>query len=175
MEDVRGGLITSVQNTHSEYSKWLEGAKFFLEVQVNGDDFDLMVMGYRPIGQSMSGVFEGFCHDPHPAPMGIRDVDEDDDDAWEEIANYHASLLAKNARLTISDHEIRLDIGENYSSVIQDYEAVGAGFGEGESRGFYEDFFWNENDAGLWSVEGDAPYVDPSDEFYIEDDPPDEV
>lgn len=156
MEDIRGGLIVNVQNTHAEYREELEGVKFFLMVQMDGITLNLMVWGYRPClcegGDGME-VFEGECDDLYPTPADIS-YPAEDDEAWDALEGHYASLLARDARLTISDEEVRLEIGKSYSSILTDYEVLGD-----ESEWYNEDDApYMEDDAGLWSIEGDTSY-----------------
>lgn len=165
MEEISGSPILNVTITHEEYQKWLRGVNFFLVAWADGTDFDIVVHGYKPSGKEDCLVFEGYCDDLHPAPIDIIYPHEDGEDAWKKLEQCYASLLARDARLTISDEGINLKIGENYSSMIRDYEIVGPEFGEGESRGFYEGVFFNE---------GDAPYMEDDEGLrdYDDEEPP---
>lgn len=157
MEGISGSPIFNVQITSEEYQEWLRGANFFLVVEADARDFDIMVQGYKSSGKGDCLVFEGYCDDPYPAPADITYPHGDDEDAWEKLEKHHSSVLARDARLTISGEGINLKIGGNYSSMIRDYEIVGPEFGEGESRGFYEDLFsFSDSD----SDEDDARYLE---------------
>lgn len=147
MEDIRGGLIVNVQNTHAEYREELEGVKFFLNIQVFDNGLDMMVCGYESVSDEQ--VFEGYCENLYPLPHGFEFPPEDEK-MWEELEQQLASHLARNARLTISDEEVRLQIGEKYLSVITNYEVLG-GYNE-------DDAPYMEDDVGLWSLEGDTSY-----------------
>ena len=121
MEYDGGYKISHIEILCPEYQEWLKGVEFFLEAEYDEEGFFLQIVGL--IAREDNFAFQGACCNMYPLPNDLGQPS--DENVWEQVNRQYSLVFAKDARLIISDEEIRLHIGENFSSLIEDYEMLG--------------------------------------------------